>query len=86
MQNQDPFHNDPNLGPSFWHEDFLSDHTNFSHFTAVPVSGTNHCRQMIVYVESVIHTFPYHPVSAPPQHVALEFADIDQDQCLLPTN
>ena len=25
----DPLHNDPYLGPSFWHEDFSLDHTNF---------------------------------------------------------
>ena len=86
MEFHDPLHNDPNLNPSFWHKDFLSDCTNFSHFPPAPVTGMNNQRQMIVYIESIILILPYHPVFAPPQCSALEFADIDQDQCLLPTN
>ena len=66
------------------HEDFSLDCTNFSHFTAVPVPGTNNQRQLIVCVESTIHTLPYHP--AHPQHIDLEFVDIDQGQCLLVAN
>ena len=46
----------------------------------------NNQRQMVVHVESIICTLPHCPVFAYPQHIALEFADIDQDQCLLPTN
>ena len=34
-------HNDTNLVPSFWHEDFSLDHTNFSYFAAAPIPGTN---------------------------------------------
>ena len=86
MEFCDPLCNDPNLGPSFWHEDFLLDCTNFLQFAATPVPSMNNQRQTIVYIESIIHTLPYHPVFAPPQHIALQFAEINQDQHLLPTN
>ena len=72
MEFCDPLCNDPNFGPFFWHEDFLS--------------GMNNQRKMIVYIESIIHTLPYYPVFPPLQHITLEFTEIDQDQCLLPTN
>ena len=61
MDVHDPLDNDPNLGKSFWHEDISPDCTNILHFVATPVPGMINHRQMIVYIESVIHTLPYCP-------------------------
>ena len=82
----DPLHNDPNLGPSFCHEEFESDCTNSSYFATAPIPAMNNQRQKMMYVESTTHMHPYHPVFPPPQHISLQFVDINWDQCILLTN
>ena len=61
---------------------FLSDPTNISHFTAAPVPGMNNRRQTIVFVECHLYT----PIPSCLCPSTAHIADINQNQCLLPTN
>ena len=64
----------------------LGESFQFFLLTEAPVPGVNNQRQTIVYIKSITHMYPHHPVFDPPQHVSLELADIDQDQQILLMN